>query len=185
MANKKYINFITPIGTARFPHIEEPDTKGVPGKKPDNKYKVNLVLSEADTAAFKKQALAAAKELCPGVTNPKIPLSKGKKDNVVSFIFKSHKKPVVVDGKRVRVPEGVKIGGGSRIRVSGSFAGYDGAFGDGVTAYLDAVQVIELKERFDAAAAFDAVEDGFDATTVAPEAAFGEVAASSGDVLDL
>lgn len=177
-----YINFVTPIGIARFPKIDAPDTTG---QYADNKYKTELVLDDADTKAFKKVLQDAVKQLLPNEKNVRIPIKTSKKDGVVSFIFKSHKKPVIVDAARNRVPEGVAIGPGSRIRISGSLTDYESRGDYGITAYFDACQVIELRERHDATKAFDAVEDGFKATDVAPEAAFSDNASSQGGVLDL
>jgi hypothetical protein len=81
-----YINFVSPIGIARFPKIDAPDTTG---QYADNKYKTELVLSDADTKAFKATLQAAVKQLLPNEKNVRIPMKTSKKDGVVSFIFKS------------------------------------------------------------------------------------------------
>jgi DNA-directed RNA polymerase len=181
MANDKYVNFATPKGVARYPKIIEPDTKG---EYADNKHKTELVLSAEDTKSFRQQALAAAKQLLPGVKNPKIPFksSPDKKTGEVveSFIFKSTKKPLILDAKKNRInPK--NIGAGSVLKIGGSFAAYEKGPNKGITAYLDAVQVIELKEGFDASALFNE-EDGYVADEEA--APFSDESGSE-DVMEL
>ena len=183
MAKGTYINFVTPKGVARFPKLDQPDTKG---EYADNKYKTEIVLSEADTKAFKAKALEAAKQLLPGVKNPRIPIKvKETKDGetVTSFIFKRHAdkgKPALFDAKRA--PVNVKVGGGSVIKVGGSFAAYEKGANKGITAYLDAVQIIELKEGFDARSMFSD-EDGFEASESFQDETSGDE--QSSDALDL
>lgn len=160
---KEYVGFVTPIGTAIYPNIVEPDL----GREfSDGKHKVNLRFSDEDHKAFKAKAEAAFKKLVPGVKTIKIPekdvtLNKGKDDEetIQTFIFKSHKRPKIVDSRKqlVRVKD---IGPGSRLIAVGSFAEYKGK---GITAYLDCVQIIELKERFDVTSALGVVDGGFTA----------------------
>jgi DNA-directed RNA polymerase len=182
MANSdKYVNFATPKGVARFPKIIEPDTKG---KYADNKHKTELIMSAEDLKAFKAKAAAAAKQLLPGVKNPKLPfkVSTDKKtgETVESFIAKSTKKPWIGDAKKTPInPK--NIGPGSVLKIGGSFAAYEKGPNKGITAYLDAVQVIELKEGFDASALFNE-EDGYVADE---EAAPFSDESGSADVMEL
>lgn len=185
MAKKaEYVAYVTPRGTARFPKIIEADTKG---EYADNKHKTELVFSPEDMKAFKAQAEAAAAKLLPNVKNPKLPFKskedKKTKEIVESFIAKSTKKPFIVDAKKTPInPK--NIGGGSILKLVGSFAAYEKGPNKGITAYLDAVQVIDLKEGYDAAAAFD-VEDGYTGSDDEGSAADSFSDESNADALDL
>jgi hypothetical protein len=62
----------------------------------------------------------------------------------------------------IKIPEGTKIGNGSRGRVSGMASIYDaGPAARGVTLYLDAVQLVKFVE-YVGADDFESEEDGFD-----------------------
>lgn len=174
----KYVNFVTPKGTARFPKLSEPDTKG---EYADNKYKTEIVLDDDDLAAFKKEMYAAAKELLPNVKSPNLPIKTSKKDGVVSIIFKSKHRPQVQDAQRTDIPKSVEVGPGSVIKVAGTFAPYEKGALKGITAYLDAVRVYELKQRRDAAEAFGDAEDGY---SIKGDDRFADAEDEQADVVD-
>lgn len=167
MSETKFPPLVLPVGTARYPKLDEPDTRG---EYADNKYKTEVVLSAADTAEVKRQLREWATKLVPEAANPGLPIRTDKKDGTVSFIIKSKNKPVLCDSRRQRLPEGTAIGAGSRIRVSGVLARYPKVGpGKGITYMLDAVQVLDLKERSKGVAAFDIVDDGYVGDAEAPQ----------------
>ena len=143
-------SFTTPIGVARFPKISKPDTTG---DYADGKYKTDVVFSDADMKAVKAQIVAFAKEQYgDDLSKIRLPIGehtdKETKEVTTYVRFKSARKPIVVDAKRKRLPEGVEVGGGSRIRVGGTLNAYKAAGNTGVNIYLNAVQVIELQQGF-------------------------------------
>ena len=158
MSKDNFTPITTPIGDLRYPKLSEPDTKG---EYADGKYKTEITFNTINTALVKKEMEACAARMFPGAKNVKIPM-KTAKDGTVSFIFKSKNKPMLVDAKKQKIPAGVNIGGGSTGRVHGSLAKYEKGPNKGITAYLSAVQVIELQEGGGSISAFD-VEDGFEA----------------------
>lgn len=164
-SKKFYHPILLPRGIARYPHISAPDTKG---KYADGKYKTSIVLSDAETKALKKELQALGAKWFPDGESFKLPIKTDKKDGTVFVEAKSHKKPMVVDAKRKPIPAHVRIGGGSIIRVNVNASNYDG----GINLYLEAVQVIELKQYGDPLAGFQD-EDGFDADD-APASSGGE-----------
>jgi hypothetical protein len=146
MSDKKYVPVpleLFGIGIARYPKFDEPDTKGTYA---DNKYKTEIVVSPEKTKEMKKWLEDQAAIIAPDILSPRLPMRKGKKDGVISFVLKSKDKPKLWDAKGNRIPNGaVKIGGGSKIRVGGSLSNYD----TGVNFYLSDVQLIELVGRTD------------------------------------
>lgn len=130
---KKFEPIVTPVGTAHYPRLTEPDDM-------DKRYKISLELSDEDAEALIQQMNAAAERF--GVRK-KIPAKS--KDGIMLFTFKTHKAPKVVDSQNKPVPAGVRVASGSRVRVRGSLAPYE-SFEGGITAYLNAVQVVELNE---------------------------------------
>lgn len=144
------MTFTTPIGAARFPKITKPDTTG---EYADNKYKTDVVFSDADLKAVRAEIEAfAKKEYGDDLSKIRLPIGewedKETKEVTKYVRFKSARKPVVIDAKRNKIPEGVEIGGGSRIRVAGTLNAYKTGGTKGVNIYLNAVQVIELQEGF-------------------------------------
>lgn len=158
------VNFTTPIGVARYPKISQPDTTG---DYADNKYKTDVVFSAEDLKAVKKVLTDFGKKEFGDKTFD-IPVREHKDKEtgeVVTFVrFKSARKPMIIDAKRNRVPDGVDIGGGSKIRVGGTLNTYKKGGNSGVNVYLNAVQVIELQTGFNLND-FEEVEDGFEVET--------------------
>lgn len=167
MSKREYIPVVSDVGTAVFPHLIEPDTKG---QYADNRYKTGIRHGDAATEAFKKVLRDAAAKLLPDVSNPHLPIRTDKKDGSVSFTWKSKNKPVLWDAQRNKLPAGadIDIRGGSKIRLAGVITNYD----KGISLWVDGVQVIELTERREPS--FDAVEGGgfvYEAPSIVPESA--------------
>ena len=171
---KKPDNITTPVGVAKYPRLNKPETE-VNGKALDKpRYKVTLVLDESDAgvselkerleklhaeavavaeAARKKDPKRKAKQL---VVNPTIKPHLNDEGEEVEGKFEITAKTSAEtkDGtpKTVRMfdakgkPVKAKVGGGSRIKLSLTPDGYDSNLGAGLSLYLNAVQIIELKE---------------------------------------
>lgn len=182
-SDKHFQDGVTPVGTARYPKITAPDTKG---QYADNKYKTELVLDAAATKAFKAELQAAAKKWLPDFNNPHIPIRTDKKDGTVSFMFKSQHKPLIWDANGTKLPliNSLVIRGGSKIRVAYTLTNYD----KGLSLWLKAIQIVELVGG-GSDVAFDAVEGGsfaFDPQEHAStdEAPVAEVATTEQDKAD-
>lgn len=154
MAAKKKLQFTTPIGVARFPHITRPD---VGGEYSDGKYKVELILEPSEIVDLKKQLAAYAKDI--GVTNKNYKLPFKEKEGMETLVMKSALKPLVTDTKRNKIGDDIAVGAGSRIRCIVEAFNYD----KGLALRLKAVQVVELVEAgtYGLLAQFDEIEDGF------------------------
>src|SRR5688572_104767 len=147
-SKKQRQRITTPIGTAHYPRLFETD-------QIDDKFKVSLELPDDEAEALAGVMTAAAEAW--GVTK-KIPMAS--KDGVTLFTFKTGAKypPRVVDSQNKPVPSTTRIGGGSKLRVLATLEPFDG-FGGGVTARLNAVQVVELVEY--GGAGFEPIEGGY------------------------
>ncbi len=176
-SKKHYIPGVTKVGTLSYPKISKPDSKG---EFADGKYKTDFVLEPEDAKALKADITAKAKEIFPGATKMELPFKV--KDGEIIFRFKGSKKPVIVDAKRQRLPEGVTVRGGSKARISYTLFNWEKGAKKGVSLIPDAVQITELAEGSPGARAFDEVEGGFDGSSLDPadyaespgEEAFGE-----------
>jgi hypothetical protein len=188
MAKSESIPFVTPWFKARYPKISEPDTKG---KYADGKFKTDGILDDVAYATVEKALNAAAKTLWPDadvVSNPLHTFYKNAADKKAKqndegrgFTLKSKYRPAVFDSRKKKLPDGVKIGGGSIIRVASAIfpwkkdervkvKGADGVVTVeettvyGVSLYLNDVQVRKLVE-FQAqgdGSAFDDDNGGFE-----------------------
>lgn len=134
------------------------------GKFADNKYKTKLVLPAGapEAQAFVKTIDAAAIEI-HGAKGAKLykPYVIDEDANTVTFIFKTNFEPTVFDARNNAV-KGVRIGGGSVLRLMGNFVEFE----KGISAQFNQVQIKELNGA--GSSAFDAIEDGyeFDASDV-------------------
>ena len=149
----KKLPFQSPMGTARYPHISSPDSTG---KFADNKFKVQIVVPKAEAEPFVQHLNKLAKELDVST----LPYKVDKDDpSMIVFTAKSKFKPLIFDAKNNEVKRvNLKIGSGSKLRVSGIVFPYD----TGVSLQMNQVQVIELVDG--ANSMFDAVEGSFDAS---------------------
>lgn len=164
---------VSGIGTFVYPKIVKPDTKG---QFANGKYKTDFVLKDKKAAdELFKTVVAAAKELVGEEFTEKyasgLPVKKNKagkmirdEDGNIVFKFSSAKKPMIVDAKRKKLPDGVDVRGGSQGRISYTLTNYD----DGISLWLDAVQIVDLVAGSPGAKAFDET-DGFDSSELDPE----------------
>lgn len=153
MASNK-VKFTSPFGVAKYPHISSPDTKG---KYADGKYKTKLVMPIDDPAAVKfMEAVDKAAEELHGKAGAKLykPYEVDEEGGEVTFIFKTKYAPAIFDSRN-RPAKGVNVGGGSVIRLMGSFVEFD----KGISAQFNQVQIKELNGF--GTSAFDAVDDGY------------------------
>lgn len=144
------ITFVSPIGTARYPHITTPDSTG---QYADGKFKTKLVVPKKDAAALVDRLKTIAKEHKVS----KLPFVE--EDGDIVFNIKSKYKPLVFDAKNNEVKKvDLRVGGGSKLRVAGVVYPYD----KGLSLQMKQVQVIDLQDGSDAM--FDAAEGSFDAS---------------------
>ena len=140
---------------ARYPHIDSPDTKG---KYADNKYKVKLVLPIGSDEA---QALVQQiKDAAVSIHGPKgldmhMPFVEDEEAGETVFTFKTQYAPGVFDS-RGNNAMGVRVGGGSVIRLMGNLVEFD----KGITAQMNQVQIKSLSNS--GTCAFGAVDDGYE-----------------------
>jgi hypothetical protein len=139
MASKKKITFVSPKGTAKYPHITEKDTGH---QYSSGKYDTQIVMSKADAAPLVEQLKNIVKEEFPAKFQAKLPFKEDEDGNIV-FKAKSEYQPVLIDarGKKMeKVPAGLRIRGGSTIRIAGNVNVYD----KGISLWLNQVQILEL-----------------------------------------
>lgn len=181
-----------PRGTARYPHLNEPDEyEGV------RKYKVDLVVDgtdpeviamieqleairdEAYDKAVNAEANPAKKKKLKAM-NPHpvfLPVldDEGEETDEIMFRCQSHAsytkngktteiKPTVVDAKKRAIPRNVRVGGGSTLRVAVTPITYQMGATKlyGASLRIAAVQVLKLEQFGGGADMFDEEEDGFD-----------------------
>jgi hypothetical protein len=155
MAEKKErIN--TPIGFAKWAHVNEPKPGFNPGDKPKFQIDVCFPGDDPEWKAWASELVARVNALPAKIdkaTGEKIkhktPIKRelDKADQPTGRFYVTFKtgaqfQPGVFDKAGNRM-EGVAIGNESRVRVNYTPAEYDG-FGGGITLYLNAVQVVEL-----------------------------------------
>lgn len=159
MAKMPQERFTTPIATLVWPHVHAPDTKF----DDEGVYSTEFTLTREEAqplidlakkliAEAKKQKLAKSPNKAPYTEND---------DGTVTFRAKSKHQPALFDSRGTPMAPGVKVGGGTRARVAGLMRVYESFGHTGVTLYLNALQIIDLKEFGSGDAAsfgFDAVE---------------------------
>ena len=177
-------NLTTPVGTAQYPRLNTPDTTF----NENGEYRCNLIVSEQDALAFKKQLQPlydeAYQKEC--VIKGKNDLKKADAFPVLQkdgeWIIKAKQKAKVVtrDGKPIELNVGLFdsqgkphpaddiIGGGSKLKlaVKPHFWFVQAVGGFGVTLQLVAAQIIELNEYQQGESSaqsfgFTAVEGGY------------------------
>lgn len=168
MAKRKYIKAITGRVVAAYPHVHEKDTEG---DYPSNKYTITTYLEPDSAEAKQLQELATEAGnaewpdgLPKGATWPlkmiEADPDKPDKQNVgmLRVVFKSDEEPTLSGADGKPLPEGVKIKGGDVVRIAGAFGAYVHGANKGVTAYLNAVRLIEKRQIDD----FGGAEDDYD-----------------------
>ena len=187
MAQKqKAIKFVTPAGELLYPYLDKAEEyKG----KSTGKLSAQLRLSEENTKAFiaKMQGELRKAAEAPefrGMKWSKTPKLGDRKDKNGDILFKYKTNEIIKtkdgDVKR-KVPifdakgkplTGAKLGHGSTVKIAGSaFPYYESEDDNGFRVYLDAIQVLELKEYGAGNASgfgFDK-EDGYEAEETGAE----------------
>lgn len=189
MSNKpKLPRYVTPIGVAQYPHLTKPDTKF----NPDGEYKVSLELdanAAQDIVTFLDEqfaeSVATAKKENAGkkIKEGDVPYSVDEDSGKVTIRFKLKAKVTpkkgdafeqrvaIFDAKGKPITGEIKIGGGTKMKVSYELIPYYTAIaGAGVSLRVRAVQIIELVEYGSGAQAGSfgfGEEDGYEAVTPA------------------
>tara|TARA_R100000697_G_scaffold95582_2_gene107495 strand:- start:32 stop:631 length:600 start_codon:yes stop_codon:yes gene_type:complete len=160
---KRHVRFTTPVGTALWPHLNEPDTKF----DKDGSYSVNLILDKQETETIKSKLSDILKEFMSSgqsKSNKKanLPIKEdkdqdGKPTGMYQIKFKLkavgqsrgerwEQRPALFDSQGQPLSE--QIGNGSKIKVGAEVVPYSTAMaGTGVSLRLKAVQVIELSSN--------------------------------------
>lgn len=137
----EYLNIITPKGRAVWPAVVKPDSKY-------NNFKTGLTLTEEEG----DDLLAKLKEHFVDNYGPKklakafMPIKKDEESGGYVLTAKSKDKPKLSDRKGNLVKGSPNVGGGSLMKLDVAFKVYDRDGKAGVTAYLNAVQLLEVKE---------------------------------------
>lgn len=155
MKNKR-INFKTPIGTAKYPHLNRPDT----AFDAEGKYKTEIVLSSA-VARPLIDLIESSFEAEYGKGHHRVPYKIDEETGDVSFKAQSKYQPKFADSTGQLVPpeKAPNIGGGSRLCISGFLNVYDVSGTKGVSITLQDVQIVEA--AMGTVGSFDAVDGGF------------------------
>jgi hypothetical protein len=156
MAKIQKINFQTPIGVAKYPHLLKPDT----AFDSEGKYKTELILPLSDATPLMKIINDAAKEE-HGKSNYRVPYVKDEETGEVAFKFQSKFMPDFYDtsGQVVPPQQLPKIGGGSRLKLKGFLNVYQVSGSAGVAITLQAVQIVEAMQGMNGTG-FGAIEGG-------------------------
>lgn len=194
---KKKLQLTTPVGTAIWPRLNEPNRRW----KPEGEYTTTLKLSREEAGGFiaeldaqieENYAAACASEKKKAVKRADPPYKMETDDTgaetgnvLIKFSLKARveprngepfdQKPALCDAKRK--PLNARIGGGSRIKVACKVnPWFTAALGAGVSLWCVAVQVLELVGPGGDMAAYGfADEDGY---TSEPDDVSSEPAAS-------
>lgn len=157
-------NIVTPLGTAIYPWLVEPDTKF--NALGEYKVSLSLPMNKAEPLIKKiDEAIEKAKTLAPEGKKVKVAEppyynevdSDEQETGNVLFKFKSKAKIQTKDGKTINMSPKLfdakgtlltdieQVWGGSKIKISADLAPYFvGAVGAGVSLRLKAVQIIDL-----------------------------------------
>jgi hypothetical protein len=180
MADKKkrtFVKLMTPIGRAAYAWLNQPDAKFNPDKP---SYKLTLVLDEGPEAdELEKKIIEAGRQAAEkdGVKLKKnfgIPIKRFDDDDEdkrkpefegkVRFSFKSPKKPLQVDAKKVALPKNIFVASGDDVRASISVAAWSSPLGSGLSVYLNGVQLIAKNSTGGGSSDdFDEYEGGYSA----------------------
>lgn len=151
--SKKFVT--SPIGTAVYPHIHQPDTK----YNPEGQYDLKIRVSKKDAEDFKSKILDATKDHVFKTKKIHIPIEEDKEGDGYIIKAKSKFKPIIYDSKKKALPDGINVSGGSEVRFFAEVRPYE-KNGEGISLGLKQVQVIKLNAN--TFSAFDDVEDGFE-----------------------
>lgn len=178
------LKITTPIGSARYPHLTTPDTKF----NVDGEYRVELILpagTESDEfeeicSAYRDKCVAEYRKLGGGKAlkvSAHFPMTRNE-DGTLSIKAKMKAKvttktgrsweqrPMMFDTKGTPVTGDLRIGSGSRMRLSLEMTPFNSPAigGAGLSARLRGVQLIEIRESAGQTATdfgFGAAETGY------------------------
>ena len=158
MSLRNKINFSTPIGTAKYPHLNKPDT----AFDTEGKYKLELVFTASEAKPMMDAINKAAKAEF-GSAQFRVPFTVDEETADVAFKASSKYRPDFVDttGNPVRVTDLPKIGGGSKLKMQAYLNVYTVSGSKGVSITLQAIQIIEPVKGMNGTPSFEAVEGGF------------------------
>ncbi len=161
MAEEKRVKrskLITPKSTCGYTWLNKPDTKfsdkGV--------YKISQTY-DAETAQpliEKMEEIFLAEYDKKLLSRASFPYRIDEETGDVTFTFKSSKQPKLYDAKGNPIKKNINVGNGSTVKSAVSMGAYKTGVVCGVSAYLDAVQIIDLVE-FGANKTLFTSEDGF------------------------
>jgi len=154
---KKRVKAVSPKGAAGYAWLNKPDTKF----NEAGTYKVSLTMSEKLGTPLVDQMQDIFLEEFDKKAMPRanFPFKVDEESGDITFTFKSSKQPKIFDAKGNPILKKLNIGNGSILKAAISMGAYKTGMVTGVSAYLDAVQVIELVE-FKSKSMFES-EDGF------------------------
>jgi hypothetical protein len=159
MATKKE-KFTTCPLIAVWPKLDEPDVY-TPKKGPQKiRYVTDAKAENADDMLKIVEFIKGkARELLPDVKKPKLPFKKeteknkdGERVETGAILLTASSgvkyRPPLFDAKNTKLPDGVALGGGSKIRLNLSINAYEiSAENSGINLYINAVQVLDLVEK--------------------------------------
>tara|TARA_R100000951_G_scaffold116800_1_gene131180 strand:- start:9699 stop:10214 length:516 start_codon:yes stop_codon:yes gene_type:complete len=141
MAKAKYTSS---KGTAMWPWLAKPDTRF----DAEGKYKTDLLVKKEDAQEFVDMAKQIFIEEFgeKSLAKAKWPFMNDDEAGGIKIRAKSSKKPTLFDAKGNVIKTDLPVGNGSTIKLSGVMGTYSAGGNIGVTAYLNAVQIIDLVE---------------------------------------
>ena len=160
------IKFITPVGTAVYPHLNKPDTQF----NPDGVYKTSLAMENCDELIDSCEKLG--REEFGENAKFKMPFAKDEETGQMVMKCKSKYAPLIFDSDgQIMVGEQVPtLWGGSILKLGGSISAYSVSGSKGISLQLAKVQVITpVGGNNDEDAGFDSVDGGFIAKEILKE----------------
>jgi|TARA_R110000823_G_scaffold150970_3_gene281788 hypothetical protein len=150
--------FNTPLGRAKFPHLNTPDTAF---DTVSPKFKVELLMSAEDAAPIIKEIKAHA-EAIHGKATYKMPIVKDEETGEVSIKVQSQYQPTFIDSTgAVMDPDNLpKIGGGSELRAGGTLNIYEVSGTKGVALMLSTIQIGSISTSGADTSGFGALDGG-------------------------
>lgn len=147
MPKKEHVQaeITTAVATLVWPHLHAPDTRF--DDPEDAKFKTEFTLSPEDAQPLIKQAkalIAQAKKEGKASAPPKAPYTKND-DGTYTFKCHSYNAPALFDAAGQPMEGGLKIGGGTKARLALLQRVYEGFGNTGITQYVNAVQILDLK----------------------------------------
>ena len=173
----KIVKARSPKGKASWPKLFKPDTRF----NPEGVYQTGLIVSKEDAAPFIQQIeeIFTNEHGAAKLAKASMPYKEDEDGNIV-FSFKSKRKPMVVDSQGKPIEVELNVGSGSTIKVACGLNPYSVAGRVGVSAYLNAVQILDLVEY--SSGGFDKEEGGFVAPDPEPEGVSKEKAVAEEDI---